>query len=55
MTSQCRQSELIQMIVHYSHINVYLLRPNVVGAQLHRLSTVNAHTDVLKPIHGKII
>jgi len=24
-------------------------------AQLHRLSTVDAHTDVLKPIHGKII
>jgi len=30
-------------------------QPHVVGAQLHRLSTVDAHTDVLKPIHGKII
>jgi len=29
--------------------------PHVVGAQLYRLSTVDAHTDVLKPIHGKII
>jgi len=32
-----------------------LILPHVVGAQLYRLSTVNAHTDVLKPIHGKII
>jgi len=24
-------------------------------AQLHRLSTVDGHTDVMKPIHGKII
>jgi len=29
--------------------------PHVVGAQLYRLSTVDAHTDVLKPIHWKII
>jgi len=29
--------------------------PHVVGAQLYRLSTVDAHTDVLKPINGKII
>jgi len=29
--------------------------PHVVGAQLYRLSTVDAHTDVLKAIHGKII
>jgi len=29
--------------------------PHVVGAQLYRLSTVDAHTDVLKPIYGKII
>jgi len=31
------------------------IEPHVVGAQLHRLFTVNAHTDVLKPIHGRII
>jgi len=30
-------------------------KPHVVGAQLCRLFTVDAHTDVLKPIHGKII
>jgi len=35
-----------------SHLN---FSPHVVGAQLHQLSTVDAHTDVLKPIHGKII
>jgi len=35
--------------------NQPLLPPHVVRAQLFRLSTVDAHTDVLKPIHGKII
>jgi len=29
--------------------------PHVVGAQLYQLSTVDAHINVLKPIHGKII
>jgi len=38
----------------YLHCIGYSI-PHVVGAQLHRLSTVDAHTDVLKPIHGKII
>jgi len=28
--------------------------PHVVEAQLYRLSAVDAHTDVLKPIHGKL-
>jgi len=32
-----------------------VILPHVVGAQLYRLSTVDAHTDVLQPIHGKII
>jgi len=36
-------------------VDSMLVEPHVVGAQLHRLSTVDAHTDVLKPIHGKII
>jgi len=31
------------------------MEPHVVGAQLHRLSTVGENTGVLKPIHGKII
>jgi len=40
-----------------AHVTVRFLqqRPHVVGAQLYRLSTVNANTDILKPIHGKII
>jgi len=38
---------------HCSDSNIHL--PHVVGAQLYRLSTLDAHTDVLKPIHGKII
>jgi len=35
--------------------NIPVFFPHVVGAQLYRLSTVDAHTDVLKSIHGKII
>jgi len=37
------------------YVHVIVLLPHGVGAQLYRLSTVDAHTDVLKPIHGKII
>jgi len=43
---------LIMLLLFESMIKI---QPHVVGAQLYRLSTVDAHTDVLKPIHGKII
>jgi len=49
----CTSSHLRYVdIISHSPVN---WRPHVVGAQLYRLSTVDAHTDVLKPIHGKII
>jgi len=44
------------MRVTHAINNIYkLISFYVVGAQLYRLSTVDAHTDVLKPIHGKIV
>jgi len=39
----------------YIIANAGTLKMFEVGAHLYRLSTVDAHTDVLKPIHGKII
>jgi len=45
-------SSVRAVLICMAHVG-YL--PHVVGAQLYRLSTVDAHTDVLKPIHGKII
>jgi len=48
---------LLEMINFYLVIicGSFTELPHVVGAQLYRLYTVDAHTDVLKPIHGKII
>jgi len=46
---------LFKILAYMSCMHMMSHVPHVVGAQLYRLSTVDEHTDVLKPIHGKII
>jgi len=51
----CNLIQHLWNLLYDSRAKVKDYSPHVVGAQLYRLSTVDAHTDVLKPIHGEII
>jgi len=50
----CKESSSLQYYWSLFRSHVCFV-PHVVEAQLYRLSTVDAHTDVMKLIHGKII
>jgi len=50
----CIVTNVTMWLYCLERVSLYIV-PHVVGAQLYRLSTVDAHTDVLKLIHGKII